>query len=403
MPCRTCRTYGVLCVFDPTLDKRSKEYFRTRVHQEVEQVLRSQLRDPSPGFLAPRHRIAPHDPGVAIGLHETTGALEVLPLALEKTKLPTAHDPQASQSLALVAVKSRPLASGTLVCTTRCFMASGIKNIPWYPTSLRLQQVELHSGALHQIPAHQIPDVSPLSTTYYTYLNTMVEEKEQSCAAASFVLGDVDSRVDLLFRPRGASDPLNVSTWACEFVKQFIPFDIFTQLGYVFLIARLMRWNLCPTLQNYMLLPSIMRPTCAQRCVPHYPSADMQPLPVIREALVRGERQLRKPVGIVGGAGAQSIKMHWPFGLEEAVTYDALSGGLLLSRLFESAAADEASWSCEVDFAQELSTADTGLFTTVNHNHSWEGLEADGPYTFSSHRYEKTPMSTMHLPSIAML
>lgn len=403
VPCRTCRSFGTRCVFDPSRDKRSKEYFRNRVRQEVEEVLRSQFSETTSDLPLAQQRFAPQNYTSALSLHDAYGALCGAPVAQEWAMGPRQPGLRpASESIQqLVAVKLHTGFSRTVVCTTRCFMASGIKNIPWYPASLRLQQVELHTRALYQIPPHEIPDVSPLSTTYYKYLHTMVEQREQSIALASLVLGDGDPSIDLLFRPRGTSDPLNVSTWACEMVKQFMPFDFFTQLGYVFLISRLMRWNLCPTLQNYMLLPSIMRPTCAQRCIPHYPSADLQPLPVIREALVRGDRQLHKPVGNVGGAGTQGIKMHWPFGFEEAVVYDAVGGQLVLSRLFEAAAADEASWSCGVDFAQEISAADTGLFTTVNHNHGWEGLEADGPYTFSSHQYEKTAMATMHSHLIA--
>ena len=385
------------------MDKRSKDYFDRRVREEVDGVLRFQSGDPTSELPPAQPQIAHYDTESSTSLHGAAGALEVALTAQQAyPRLPSFRDPDVHESLGqLMAVKSRLRLSEALVCTTRCFMASGIRDIPWYPASLRLQQVELHNQALHQIPAHQIPDVSPMSMTYYNYLNTMAEQKEGSRASASFVLGEADLRVDLLFRPRSTSDPLDVSAWTCELVKQFMPFDLFTQLGYVFLITRLMHWNLCPTLQNYMLLPSIMRPTCAQRCVPHYPSADMQPLPVIREALVRGERQLHKPVGNIRGAGTQGIKMHWPFGFEQAVVYNAVSGELVLSRLFEAAAADEASWSCGVDFAREISTADKGLFTTVHHNHGWEGLEADGPYTFSSHQYEKTPMSTMHPPLIA--
>ena len=403
VPCRTCRTFGVQCVFDRTLDKRSTEYFRRRVHQEVEELLRLQPSNLRPDTQLAQQQFAPDGTEAALSLQDTSGAPESGLSAREQSlRLSDTRDAAFGENLGqLIAVKSSHAPTASLICTTRCFMASGIKDIPWYPSSLRLQQVELHNKALYQIPAHQVPDVSPLSLTYYMYFNLMAEQKEQSSDAATFVLGNVDPRVDLLFRPRGPLDPLNVSTWACEIIKQFMPFDIFTQLGYVFLVSRLMRWNLCPTLQNYMLLPSIMRPTCAQRCVPHYPSADMQPLPVIREALVRGEHQLYRPVGNVNRAGTQSIKMHWPFGMEEAVVYDAVTGELVLSRLFEAAAADEASWSCGVDFARELSAADKGLFTTVSHNHGWEGLEAEGPYTFCAHQYEKTPMSEMHSSLVA--
>ena len=98
----------------------------------------------------------------------------------------------------------------------------------------------------------------------------------------------------------------------------------------------------------------------------------MLPLPVIREALVRGESTLRRPVGNIERAGTQSIKMHWPFGIDAAFTHDPVTGETGLSRLFTEAAADESSWSCGIEFFEELSVVGEGVYNVVVHQHDWD-------------------------------
>jgi Domain of unknown function (DUF3425) len=371
-------------LFDASENRRSKAYFERKVQEGVAQAIQSR----QPGHITniPTAQDIQLRQNAATAAKISRASFSGLVglqgyLRSQSSQWP----PQATSDIVSSGPSTSfhstsptaPLVQGP-VCTSLCFLASGVAQIPWYPAPLRFQQVALFHQPLHQIPAHQIPDVSALSVSFARF-NIAAERKVKSGIPPSSVFGDIDTHVDLLFRPATSLDALTPANWACETAKRFIPYDVHTQLGYVFLISRLIRWNLCPTLENYILLPPIMRPTCLQRCTPQFPTADFQPLPVIREALVRGERRLSKPIGDVERAGTEQIKLYWPFGMEAALEQDPTTRQIRLSQLFEAAAADETSWSCGVDFAKHTSMAPMEIFNVVQHFHTWEGSEGVPP------------------------
>jgi hypothetical protein len=213
---------------------------------------------------------------------------------------------------------------------------------------------------------HTIDDQSPLSMMFMDFRSGVNRMLHQGTPLAQ-VLGPLDPIVDLLFRPRQATDPFSASTWACELARVHEEVDIFTQLANAFLFARLMRWLLSPTLENFMHLPEIMRPTHLQRTVPHYPSADLYALPQVRDALVRGERQLSEPVGDPTKKGLQ---FKWPFDLDQALDRNKVSGNTTISRLFGSCAADPTNWTCSRDFLANT-MMERGILNVIEHRHGW--------------------------------
>lgn len=257
------------------------------------------------------------------------------------------------------------------LCTALCDLTSG-EHVSWYPESLRSQQRELLRHHNYQVPAHKIPDPQSSLSKEYTEFGNAVQQQLQLGRTIESIVGDTDPVVDLLFRPRTPSDALTNSLWACEVTKKLAPLDIYTQLGYVFLLSRLIRWCVTTTHKNWILMPPMMRPTNAQRWIPHYLSADIQPLSAVREALVYGRTTLDAPIGDLERAGTTSIKMSWPFGLDEAVELNPSTGQKVLSRLFQAAAADESNWSCGRDFMKDMPPGEVNV---VTHQHGWERVE----------------------------
>ena len=318
-----------------------------------------------------RQRISQNSASVSTSsgfTHDVSTSRSPQPLSLSSESITAS--PASAQSLSkLPSLSPQPI--DKLICTSYCDLSSGSSCISWYSAALQSQQIALLRQPAHLVPSHQIPDPSPLSIAYTKFLQT-VDQMTQSGIPIDSILEGIDPKVDLLFRPRSQLDTLTPATWACEITKRFMPFDLYTQLGYVFLLSRLIRWTLCPKLENWILLPSIMKPTALQRSVPHYPTADMQPLPIIRESMVRGEHTLQKPVGDVKRAGTQSIKLHWPLDIEAALE-NSTTGETVLSRLFMAAAADEDSWSCGVAYFQEISSkVYRGVYNVIVHDHAWK-------------------------------
>jgi hypothetical protein len=207
--------------------------------------------------------------------------------------------------------------------------------------------------------------------TFTNFRNGVHEMLQQGTPLAD-ILGPLDPAVDLIFRSRLPTDTFTSSTWACELARTNVQSDIFTQLANAFLLARYMRWILAPTLENFVLLPEIMRPTLAQRTIPHYASADLYPIPAVRDCLVRGQLDLPRPIGTDGIVG---IKFDWPFDMARAVDTHPKTGVITLSRLFGTCAAEAKSWSCGRDFLEDTSVTKTTI-NVINHQHEWiEGAD----------------------------
>jgi len=68
----------------------------------------------------------------------------------------------------------------------------------------------------------------------------------------------------------------------------------------------------------------------------------------MRDALVRGEKELREPVGT--GDGAAGMSVNWPFNMEKAVERDSKNGVLTISNLFMVHCSDVRNWSCGRQF-----------------------------------------------------
>jgi hypothetical protein len=271
-------------------------------------------------------------------------------------------------------VSVEPICTEPKHCSAFCALNSEA-DIDWYPESLRRQQRELLHLQVYQIPAHKVPDPrSSLCRSYADFGNAHAGKITNSGIADSEKLG-TDPVVDLLFRDHIPSDGVTYSAWACEIARKLTKLDVYTQLGYCFLLERLIRWCSNTNLKNWTLLPPLMRPIKAQRYIPHYLSADVQPIAAIRDALVHGRTTLEEPVGNIQRAGTTRIHMHWPFGLDEAIEEDPHTGHKVLSRLFQAAAGDESNWSCGTEFMDSMPPGEVNV---IPHYHGWEGEGQNG-------------------------
>jgi hypothetical protein len=168
-----------------------------------------------------------------------------------------------------------------LVCSAFCGLSgsgSKRKRAAWYSAELQEKQEQLLGRPDHLISPHVLPDDSPLSMMF-TDFKSAVETMLKHGTSEDEVLGPFDPIVDLLFRQRQSTDPFSACTWASDVARiVYVQTDIFTQLANSFLLTRFMRWIVAPSLENYLLLPDIMRPTPSQTRIPHYASADVYPL-----------------------------------------------------------------------------------------------------------------------------
>lgn len=353
-PCQTCSEVQAECVYDPTMDRRSKAYFQRQLADGLAGVVQSdKSQDELMSVLRQNGRL---DLEVAA---EVEKALKFREEAAFSPPLPSPIEPMQDGACDGVADHS--------VCHAFCGVAaSGSATAVWYSDKLRRQQELRLRGPNHLILPHVVADQAPLSMIFINFKNGVSNMLAQGLPLAQ-VLGPLDPVVDLLFRPRLPSDPFSASTWACELARIDPSVDIFTQIGNAFLLSRYMRWNLSPTLENYLLLPEIMRPTVAQQTIPHFASADLYAIPAVRDCLVTGNFELLESIG---RPGTQGIKFHWPFGMDKAIDVNRSTGVRSISRLFGMCASELSNWSCGTHFLVN-SALKNGLLSIIDHQHKW--------------------------------
>jgi len=181
-------------------------------------------------------------------------------------------------------------------------------------------------------------DDSPLSRSYTSYRD---EARSMILHGVPIQQVFATSRVEvnLLFRPRNATDAHSVCNWASELCVAFrrdLPMPWI--MGCVLMLSRLMRWLLLPTEETYNEIPPMIRPTQNQRFIPHNPAADLNPIPAIRDALCIKMRDYITP--LIGNAFFE-----WPHSLEDAVEYDADNDVYILTQQFEAQVHKPESWS----------------------------------------------------------
>ena len=257
-----------------------------------------------------------------------------------------------------------------IICRHFCGLGGSV-TIPAKYVSPKVQrrQEELLRGPVHHILPYTIDDDSPLSLAFSNFRDAVKHMLNQDMPLSD-ILGPLDTEVDLLFRVRSANDPFTAGTWACELARIYEHIDFFTQLANAFLLSRYMRWVLDPSLENYILLPDIMKPTHAQRVIPHFASADLYSIPAIRDSLIRGELKLSQAIGKQPVLG---VRIDWPFDLEKAVDRCPTTGTAKLSRLFAACASDAKYWSCSQDFLEKFPEAQ-GHLNVITHQHDWDQL-----------------------------
>ena len=353
-PCQTCSEVHADCVYDPTMDRRSKAYFQRRLADGLAGFVQSdKSQDELVSMLRENGNL---DADVAA---EVEKALQLREDSAFSPRPWSPHEPMQDGACNDVADHS--------VCHAYCGVsASGSAEATWYSDTLRQQQELKLRGPLHLISSFVIADQSPLSMIFINF-KTGVSDMLAQGMPLNEVLGPLDPVADLLFRPRLPSDPFSASTWACELARIDPTVDIFTQLANAFLLSRFMRWNLAPTLENFLLLPKIMRPTFAQRTIPHFASADLYAIPAVRDCLITGHSDM---VERIGRPGTQGVKFHWHFDMARAIDIDPSTGVKSISRLFGMCAAELSNWSCGKQFLAS-SPLKNGLLKIVEHQHDW--------------------------------
>ena len=367
MPCQTCVSFQTECVYDRTQDRRSKAYFQKRLDEGVREAVESDNVDGVRNLLQ-RNR---HFNDVSSDLQHALKFAEDARMLHHKTPSPKEDEPQPLAP-SMPVKSSLSTSTEDVVCVHECALDGPINVEPQlYFEEAQKRQERLLEGPDYQILPYIINDDSPFSLAFSNFRNAVTHMRSHG-TSMEYILGPLETHVELLFRTRQADDPFTSCTWACEMARIYAHIDFNTQLANAFLLSRYMRWILAPTQDNYILVPDLIKPTKLQRTVPHFASADLYSLPIIRDTLIKGERTLSQTIG---PADTWGLRFEWPFDLEKAVDRHPVTGAMTISRLFAACASDEKYWHCSADFLVGFPEA-KGNLNVIKHEHGWTALDS---------------------------
>ena len=215
-----------------------------------------------------------------------------------------------------------------------------------------------HTASYSRLPQNT-PPTCPLDAILLDFLDSRQREAARGMPDARLV-GPAYPSVTSLLNPERAEYSHPVSKILTDILSKFP--DISTlpeQVAVLYCMFLFMRWQICPTAENYDLLPEWMRPLDCQVYHPHPLWVDNLPFPQMREKLVTEYRQYAFEDFFI--PFTTTIDLNWPF-----PDADLLIPGpdeeLVISPKFEQHLRNLENWSLGEAFAKVL----PGLSDTAN-------------------------------------
>ncbi|ORX96388.1 hypothetical protein BCR34DRAFT_677358 [Clohesyomyces aquaticus] len=150
---------------------------------------------------------------------------------------------------------------------------------------------------------------------------------------------DVDSII------LGFTDPQDgqpVPTWASRTVNKLLPgLPLPARLASTFLLTKMMRWLIWPSVENMNAMPEWLMPLSRQDCSPYDILIDLIPWPQLRQHLYR------HPGDFVVGAFVGCIGLNWPYADDACHYWDIERMTTQMTPLFESQVCDLNSWTLD--------------------------------------------------------
>lgn len=212
-------------------------------------------------------------------------------------------------------------------------------NANHYPMLTQWRQHLNFSVPEHLLLPLMEPDNSPLGKLYLGFQQTGRQTILEIGQPGLVIAGLVPEADDLFQSPAQFTGVLTPYKWAYDINRSFEGiFSSATCLANAIIGGRLMRWLIYPSAETYASVPEIMRPTIAQRMIPHPAQVDLFLFPGLRDSM------LIETGDFVGGVIESGMELEWPYSLNEAFVFDTMTGKLQVSPLFVAYATDSSKW-----------------------------------------------------------
>ncbi|KAF2661258.1 hypothetical protein K491DRAFT_587814 [Lophiostoma macrostomum CBS 122681] len=133
-----------------------------------------------------------------------------------------------------------------------------------------------------------------------------------------------------------------VTTWSSRTVNKILPAaPLPLRLASTYLLTKMMRWLIWPSVQNMNAMPEWLMPLARQESTPYDILVDLLPWPQLRQYMHQ------HPGEYLAGAFVGLIGLNWPYADDACHYWDIETGCTRMSPLFETAIGDLANWTLD--------------------------------------------------------
>ncbi|TKA61485.1 hypothetical protein B0A49_07684 [Cryomyces minteri] len=201
------------------------------------------------------------------------------------------------------------------------------------------------------IPIHNIQPLNDHSSDPSSRFYTELVGAKRLLLAEGYpsdgVLGPADIDVTSLLENRAPggfqNSPSTLCQWAVNSVRGLEGMGMPEKLATILMTARLLRWQVLSTLENYQNLPDCMKPTALQTFVPHPAWINFVPWPDIRDVLITTPEALA--AGEHLALFQRTTSVNWPWSAAEAIYINPATNQVGLASAFERYVGDINNWS----------------------------------------------------------
>ncbi|KAH8698506.1 putative bZIP transcription factor [Talaromyces proteolyticus] len=209
----------------------------------------------------------------------------------------------------------------------------------------------------YMIPVRNVPPTCALDTIFLDFLH----DRRRDLSDGSRQRLAYPSVSSLLNPAEDSPYSYSISKVFSDILRAFPDISSLPeQVGTLYIMFQLMRWQMDPTQQNYDRMPDWLTPRPAQLFTPHPAWVDYLLWPQVRDRLVYNYRNY--PFENWFGPYTRTISCNWPYEATDCLLHNTDSDELLINPVFERHVRNLRNWTLGTEFAE----AYPGLVDVIN-------------------------------------
>jgi hypothetical protein len=212
------------------------------------------------------------------------------------------------------------------------------------PSSMDFSNMTADQPIAHTIPIRNVPPTCALDTIFLDFLRRDISDTSRQRLAYPSVSSLLNPAEDSPYS-------YSISKVFSDILRTFPDISSLPeQVGTLYIMFQLMRWQMYPTQQNYDRMPDWLTPRPAQLFTHHPAWVDYILWPRARDRLVYLYRNYPFENWFV--PYTRTISCNWPYEATDCLIHNTASDELLINPVFERHVRDLRNWTLGTEFAE---------------------------------------------------